>query len=342
MTGGDTSGIRPRAMEASPPHGPYDLAMRTVVTGAAGFIGSRLAERLLENGHAVLGIDRFSDFYDPERKRRSTERLASHEGFELAEGDLCEMALDDALGGVDVVFHLAAQPGVRTSWGSEFDIYLRDNVLATQRLLEAARQSGAGRVVFASSSSVYGDAEHYPTQEEATPRPISPYGVSKLAGEHLCRLYGRRFDLPVVALRYFTIFGPGQRPDMAFARFIDAALDGRPLEVFGDGQQRRDFTYVDDAVTATIAAGELGIPGEVYNLAGGSSASVLDVIAALEAALGRDLEVSHAPAAPGDVRQTGADTSKARRDLGFDPQFPLERGLRLQVEARAAGQVSSS
>jgi UDP-glucuronate 4-epimerase len=311
--------------------------MRTLVTGAAGFIGSRLAERLLDEGHAVRGIDRFSDFYEPARKRANADRLAGRDGFDLVEGDLCEIALDGALDGVEVVFHLAAQPGVRTSWGSEFDVYLHDNVLATQRLLEAARHGGVERVVFASSSSIYGDAERYPTSEESTPQPISPYGVTKLAGEHLCRLYGGQFGLHTVVLRYFTIFGPGQRPDMAFARFIEAALEGRPLEVFGDGRQERDFTYVDDAVAATIAAGERGGSGEVYNVAGGARASVLDVIDALHSALGRSLEARHEATAPGDVRQTGADTAKARRDLGFEPQVSLERGLRLQVEARTAG-----
>ena len=317
--------------------GIYDLAMRTLVTGAAGFIGSRLAERLLDEGHMVRGIDRFSDFYEPARKRANAERLSAREGFELVDGDICEIALGEALDGTEVVFHLAAQPGVRTSWGAEFDLYLRDNVLATQRLLEAARQGGVERVVFASSSSIYGDAESYPTSEDATPQPISPYGVTKLAGEHLCRLYGRQFGLSTVALRYFTIFGPGQRPDMAFARFIDAGLEGRPLEVFGDGRQERDFTYVDDAVAATVAAGERGTSGEVYNVAGGARASVLDVIEVLGSAFGRGLEVRHEGAAPGDVRQTGADTSKARRDLGFEPRVPLEAGLQLQVDARAAG-----
>jgi UDP-glucuronate 4-epimerase len=310
--------------------------MRAALTGTAGFIGSRLAELLLDAGHSVCGIDRLSDYYDPALKRGNLEQLSGREAFEPIAGDLNEIDLERTFDGVEVVFHLAAQPGVRASWGAEFDVYLRDNVLATQRVLEAARDAGVGRVVFTSSSSVYGEAERYPTSEGDPPRPISPYGVSKLTAEHLCRLYLRQFGVPTVTLRYFTIFGPGQRPDMAFSRFIDAALEDRPLTVLGDGLQSRDFTYVDDAVTATIAAATRGEPGEAYNVAGGAQTTVLDVIGHLKRLVGRSLEVRHQGAAAGDVRRTGADTAKARADLNYEPKTSLEQGLRLQLEARRA------
>ncbi|HEY8465715.1 MAG TPA: NAD-dependent epimerase/dehydratase family protein [Solirubrobacterales bacterium] len=309
--------------------------MRTVVTGAGGFIGSRLAARLLDEGHEVVGIDRLSDSYDPERKRAALRALEERPGFRALTGDLNELDLREVLAGADTVFHLAAQPGVRASWGSEFGIYLADNVHATQRLLEALSALGGGRLVFASSSSVYGDAKSYPTAETATPSPISPYGVTKLAAEHLCRMYARA-GVETVILRYFTIFGPGQRPDMAFARFIDAALEGRELEILGDGRQVRDFTYVDDAVAATIAAGEHGRPGEVYNVAGGTQASVLDVIEVLEELLNTPVKRRHLPAAAGDVQRTSADSSKARSELGFAPRVGLAEGLREQLAAHRA------
>ena len=229
-----------------------------LVTGAAGFIGSHLSERLLDDGVEVRGVDRFSDYYDVALKRANLALLESRPGFSFTEGDLNELDLAQLLDGVDVVFHLAAQPGVRASWGREFEIYLRDNLLATQRLLEESRSHELRRFVFASSSSIYGDAEHFPTKETDAPGPVSPYGVTKLAAEHLGRQYFKGFGVPTVALRYFTIFGPRQRPDMAFNRFISAGLDGEPIAVFGDGLQERDFTYVSDAVAATIAAGERG------------------------------------------------------------------------------------
>ena len=315
--------------------------MRTVVTGVAGFIGSRLAGKLLESGDSVLGVDRFSSYYDESLKRRNAEALQAHAGFELIEADLNAIELSPLLEDADVAFHLAAQPGVRVSWGAEFDVYVNDNVLATQRLLEAARETRLGRFVLASSSSVYGAAERFPVVESDAPRPISPYGVTKLAAEHLCRLYSARFSMPTVTLRYFTIFGPGQRPDMAFSRFIDAALEGRPVEVFGDGLQSREFTFVDDAVAATIAAIERGAPGAVYNIAGGAEATVLHAIETLGRLLEAEIQVRHLPAAPGDPRRTGADTSRARRDLGFAPQVSLEEGLARQVEAHRAAYARS-
>jgi nucleoside-diphosphate-sugar epimerase len=307
-----------------------------LVTGAAGFIGSHLAERLLADGTDLLAVDRLSDYYDVRLKRANLDALESHPGFTFVEGDLNRLDLDPLLDGVDVVFHLAAQPGVRASWGTEFQIYLDDNVLATQRLLEAARERELRRFVFASSSSIYGDAERFPTRESDTPSPVSPYGVTKLAGEQLCRLYFKGWGVPTVVLRYFTIFGPRQRPDMAFNRFIGAALDGEAIEVFGDGLQERDCTYVGDAVAATAAAGERGVPGQVYNVAGGNSATVADVIAILGRLLEREPTVEHRPAVVGDARRTGADTGKAREHLGYSPRTSLEEGLNSQLSSERA------
>lgn len=303
------------------------------MTGAAGFIGSHLAERLLSEEAEVRAVDRFSDYYDPGLKRGNLAELAAHERFEMLEGDLNALAADQLLDGVDVVYHLAGQPGVRASWGQEFELYFRDNVLSTQRLLEGARESPLERFVLASSSSIYGDAEAFPTAEAAMPAPVSPYGVTKLAAEHLARLYHRAHGLPTVALRYFTIFGPRQRPDMAFNRFVRAALTGEPLQVFGDGLQERDFTYVSDAVAGTIAAGSRGRPGSVLNIAGGNSATVLEVIEALEEIVGETITVEHQQAVAGDARKTGADTSAAQAQLGYEPQVDLREGLRRQFEA---------
>lgn len=307
--------------------------MRAIVTGAAGFIGSNLCASLLDAGEDVVGIDCLTDYYPPERKRANLEPLRGRARFELHEQDLCEVDLAAILQPGDLVFHLAAQPGVRRSWGSEFEVYTTQNVLATQRLLEAAREVGVARIVYASSSSIYGDAESYPTSELATPRPISPYGVTKLAGEHLCMLYQQKFEVPTVALRYFTVYGPGQRPDMAFSRFIDSALEGSPITVFGDGNQVRDFTFVGDVVRATIAAARVGTEGRVYNVAGGAETTVLEVIETLREVLGRPVEIDHRPPVPGDAWRTGADTARAREELGYEPTVSLQRGLELQVEA---------
>jgi UDP-glucuronate 4-epimerase len=311
--------------------------MTVLLTGAAGFIGSHLAEQLLADGVDVRGVDRFSNYYDPELKRGNLASLNGRDGFELVDGDLNQLSPDELLDGVEVIYHLAGQPGVRVSWGSDFEIYTRDNVLSTQRLLEACRERPIKRFVLASSSSIYGDAESFPTREDARPAPVSPYGLTKLAAEHLCRLYNRAFEIPTVALRYFTIFGPRQRPDMAFTRFIDAALTGGTIEVFGDGLQERDFTYVADAVAATIAAGEAGRPGGVYNVAGGNHATVADVLGILGELLDEAPEVTHKAPVIGDARKTGADTTRAREDLGYSPQTSLREGLARQVEEQRAG-----
>ncbi len=309
--------------------------MSVLITGVAGFIGSHLAERLVDSGESVVGTDGFTTYYDPTLKRRNIEDLARSERFRLVEGNLRDLELSGLLAGVDVVYHLAGQPGVRRSWGREFEIYLNENLLATQLLLEAVRDTDVRRFVFASSSSVYGDAERLPTCESDTPQPVSPYGVTKLACEHLCHLYFSRFGVPTVPLRYFTVFGPRQRPDMAFTRFIEAATEDREIEIFGDGLQSRDFTYVDDAVSATIAASSQGRPGEVYNVAGGSQATVLQVIEILGDLLGRNVSMRELPSVPGDVRHTGADITKAQRDLGYEPGTRLREGLAQQLSAQS-------
>jgi UDP-glucuronate 4-epimerase len=311
-------------------------AVRVVVTGAAGFVGSHLVEALRKRGDEVVGVDSFSPYYKPDRKRDNLANASADDGFTLVEADLNDLDLEALLEGVDIIYHLAGQPGVRASWGQEFDVYLNHNVLATQRLLEAAKRATLRRFVLASSSSVYGQAERFPTHESDPVRPISPYGVTKLAAEHLCRLYWTAFGVNCVMLRYFTIFGPRQRPDMAFSRFIAAALEEQPVTIIGDGGQSRDFTYVADAVTATIAAGEEGVSGRVYNVAGGCQATVLEVVETLERLLDRRLDRDHLDAVPGDPLKTGADVSAARSDLGYEPSVSLEEGLSRQLEhARA-------
>jgi UDP-glucuronate 4-epimerase len=306
---------------------------RAVVTGAAGFIGSHLTEQLLQRGIGVLGVDRLSDYYDPAVKAANLARFADDGDFTFLEADLTEVASPALLEGAGVVYHLAGQPGVRPSWGQSFEVYAADNLMATQALLEAAKEVSLDRLVYASSSSVYGNAERFPTSERDRPQPLSPYGVTKLAAEHLCHLYAKSYGVPAVSLRYFSVYGPRQRPDMGFHRFIRAATRGEAVRVFGDGGQTRDFTYVRDIVAATIAAGALGVPGEVYNVAGGSRTTVLEVLSLLEHLLGAPIGVEHEATARGDARDTSGDTSKAARDLGYAPSVSLEEGLAAQVEA---------
>jgi UDP-glucuronate 4-epimerase len=294
--------------------------VKYVVTGAAGFIGSHLSEALQLAGHEVAGIDAFTDYYDPARKEENAR------GFLVTRLDLAEEDLE--LAGVDGVLHLAGQPGVR-SFGPIFVDYVRRNVLATQRVFETAAAAGV-RVVFASTSSVYGEAETYPTPEDTPPQPISPYGVTKLACEHLARAYATSFDLDVVVLRYFTVYGPRQRPDMAFERLVGALAAGTPFELYGDGSQSRSFTYVADAVAATIAAMEGAPPGTTYNVGGGEEATMREAIAKLDRISGRRLDLRVGPPAPGDVRRTSADVSRIRADLGWEPHVGLEDGLREQ------------
>jgi nucleoside-diphosphate-sugar epimerase len=309
-------------------------AVTALVTGAAGFVGSTVAARLLADGHDVVGVDAFTDYYDPRVKRANLQRLA-HPRFRLVEADLTAADLAPLLADAELVFHQAGQPGVRASWGKAFERYTLDNVHATQRLLESAIDAPRlRRFVYASSSSVYGDAERYPTTETDLPRPISPYGVTKLAAEHLCTLYARTRGLPTVSLRYFTVYGPGQRPDMAFTRFCRAVHDGRPIEVYGSGEQVRDFTYVDDVVEANMRvalADAAAVPaGSVFNVAGGASTTVNEVLELLGRISGREVRVDRGPAVAGDVRRTGGETTALRRATGWDPKIGLEEGLTQQ------------
>ena len=306
-------------------------SVHALVTGAAGFIGSHLVERLLAEGARVTGVDCFTETYDPSLKRANLAGALAESRFRLLELDLATADLG-GLPEVQVVFHQAAQPGVRSSWGADFGVYVHRNVLATQRLLERYRTSTLERFVYASSSSVYGEAERYPTDESMLPRPFSPYGVTKLAGEHLALLYGRNFGLPVVALRYFTVYGPRQRPDMAFHRFCRALLAGEPLIVYGDGKQSRDFTFVSDAVEGNVRAWRHSAPQGVYNVGGGSQVELLEAIRLLAHALGVEAVLRFEPRAAGDPRRTRADASRLRAELGFAPTVAIEEGLAAEAE----------
>jgi nucleoside-diphosphate-sugar epimerase len=301
-----------------------------LITGVAGFIGSTLAERLVELGHQVSGVDRFSDYYPRAVKEQNLARLREASKFSFAEIDLASAPLAPHLEGVDVVFHQAAQAGVRASWGTSFESYVNDNVLATQRLLEAARAAGVKKVVYASSSSVYGDGVPLPMREDAVLHPFSPYGVTKLAAEHLAELYRQNFGLPTVSLRYFTVYGPRQRPDMGFHKFIEAMLDGRSIPVFGDGQQTRDFTFIADAVEANVLAMTSGALG-VFNVGGGSRVTLADVLDTLGEIVGAPAKIERRPTQAGDVRHTSAETSRAKQELGFAPKVALRDGLAAQV-----------
>jgi nucleoside-diphosphate-sugar epimerase len=296
--------------------------MKYVVTGAAGFIGSHLTEALLSRGHEVRAVDCFTDYYDAALKEQNAA------GLDVTRLDLADEDLD--LAGVDGVFHLAGQPGMR-SFGEVFEDYVTRNLLASRRVFETAAGAGV-RVVFASSSSVYGDAERYPTPETARPRPLSPYGITKIGCEQLAYAYGSSFGLDAVVLRYYTFYGPRQRPDMAFARIADALASGTSFELFGDGLQSRSFTYVADGVDATIAAMEIASAGAVYNVGGGREATMREAISILERVSGRSLELVEKPVAAGDMRRTAPDVTAIERDLGWRATTSLEDGLRAQWE----------
>ena len=308
-------------------------AVTVLVTGAAGFIGSHLAARLLDDGQDVIGLDSLTDYYDPSLKRKNLQPLAGHPRFRFEQLDLAEADLGTVVSDVSVVYHLAGQPGVRQSWGAAFPVYVRNNITATYRLLEAMRGSAA-RFVFASSSSIYGDADHYPTPEDALPLPISPYGVTKLSSEQLVMAYRRSTGLDARCVRYFTVYGPRQRPDMAFSRFISAALNGTAIDVYGDGNQVRDFTFVSDAVEATVRAAMVDDPGEaIFNVGGGSQVTVRRVLEVLGDILGESIHTRTHPPQAGDVRETGADLRRAASTLGWHPTVSLVEGLRAQVAA---------
>jgi UDP-glucose 4-epimerase len=304
--------------------------VKALVTGAAGFIGSHLSAALLDRGAAVTGIDCFTDYYPRPLKEANLATISHRKGFRFVEGALQGTDLKPLLEGVTHVFHLAAQAGVRKSWGRDFDVYTKNNVEASQRLLEALVGIRLERFVYASSSSVYGDNVALPMKEDSYLQPVSPYGVSKLAAEHLAHLYWVNHGIPAVSLRYFTVYGPRQRPDMGFQRFLSAVGRGEPIKVYGDGEQTRDFTFVADIVAATIAAATRGAPGRVYNIGGGSRVTLNHVLDLIRKVTGRPVEIQREPDQKGDMRHTYADTSAARQDLAFSPQVGLEEGLAQQ------------
>ena len=306
--------------------------MRCLVTGAAGFIGSHLSEALIREGHLVTGIDCFIDYYPRSLKEDNIKELKKNTQFSFIEKNLLDLDLKGIVSGVDCIFHQAAQAGVRASWGKDFTIYTENNIRATQELLEACIGAEIGRFVFASSSSVYGDSRNIPMQEDDTLYPVSPYGVSKMASEALCYLYWKNFSVPTVSLRYFTVYGPRQRPDMAFNRFIRAILDDREIGIYGDGEQTRDFTYIADIVKANILAFEKGKNGETYNIGGGSRVSVNDVLKTLETLSGKKLRITYQEFQKGDMRHTFADTDKAKKQLGYSPEITMERGLEKEYQ----------
>lgn len=315
---------------------PGERSERALVTGCAGFLGSHLSDRLLEAGTAVVGVDSFTDYYPRALKERNLAEARDHQLFELHERDIASDPLDDLLEGVDVIYHLAAQAGVRGSFGSGFDMYLQANVKATQRLLEAAVRAPVDAFVYASSSSVYGDAVSFPTGETTPRAPVSPYGMTKCATEDLAGVYHRNHGIRTVGLRYFTAYGPRQRPDMAFNRFIAAGLAGEPITILGDGLQVRDFTFVDDVIEATVSAAENGLDGSAYNVGGGTPVTLLAAVQIIEEQIGHPIEVRHRESARGDARQTSADTRRAHADLGFGASVQLEDGLARQLAWMAA------
>ncbi|MBW4668289.1 MAG: NAD-dependent epimerase/dehydratase family protein [Cyanomargarita calcarea GSE-NOS-MK-12-04C] len=302
---------------------------KSIVTGAAGFIGSHLAERLLKQGEEVIGIDEFNDYYDPLLKRKNIHHLEAYPNFRLIEADIQLLDWHPLLKGVDVVYHQAAQAGVRASWGQGFRSYTERNISATQILLEAAKDAQSlKRFVFASTSSVYGDAETLPTYESICPKPVSPYGITKLAAERLCGLYQKNFGVPFVGLRYFTVYGPRQRPDMAFHKFFKSVLQNEAIPVYGDGQQTRDFTFISDVVAANLAAAtEENAVGEIFNIGGGSRVVLTEVLDTMEEIVGKPIKRNHIEKAMGDARHTAADVSKAIKILGYQPQVSLREGL---------------
>jgi UDP-glucose 4-epimerase len=308
------------------------VGRKVIVTGAAGFIGSHLCDRLVERGDEVVGVDCFTDYYARGTKGRNVDAARGHAGLRLVDADLSEADLPALLGDASIVYHLAAQAGVRASWGREFELYLRHNVRATQRLLEALKGRSGVRLVFASTSSVYGKRAPLPTPEDATLQPNSPYGATKVTCEHLCALYAENWGLDYCSLRYFTVYGPRQRPDMGFHKFLRAILAGRPLDVYGDGGQSRDCTYVDDVVEATIRAGEVRARSRVFNVGGGSRRPLGEILETMQAIVGRRAVIRYAAPMEGDVPHTHADIGRSRAEFGYNPRTPVEEGLRREAE----------
>ncbi|MBD2465139.1 GDP-mannose 4,6-dehydratase [Oscillatoria sp. FACHB-1407] len=305
-----------------------------IVTGVAGFIGSHLVESLLSQGKTVIGIDQFNDYYDVALKRKNVSPFLSHPNFKLIENDIQAIDWNALLDGIEVIYHQAAQAGVRASWGNGFRAYTERNINATQIILEAAKDAKQlKRLVFASTSSVYGNAETMPTSETTCPQPVSPYGITKLAAERLCWLYYYNFNVPVTALRYFTVYGPRQRPDMAFHKFFKAVIEDQAIPIYGDGQQTRDFTFVSDAIAANLAAATAPEAiGEIFNVGGGSRVVLTEVLDTMEAIVGKPIKRNHVEKAMGDARHTSADVSKANKLIGYKPQVSLKEGLAREWE----------
>lgn len=306
--------------------------MKFIVTGAAGFIGSHLSERLVEKGDEVVGIDSFNDFYSREIKENNIKNLVNNRQFSLIKGDINKIDFSSIIKKTEAVFHLAAQAGVRSSWGENFTGYTRDNINATQKLLEESKKAGLNKFIYASSSSVYGDCPELPMKESSPCLPYSPYGVTKLAAENLCLLYYENYGLPCVSLRFFTVYGPRQRPDMAFHKFFKAALLKQPIKIYGDGNQTRDFTFISDIVEANIAAFHKGKPGEIYNVGGGERKTLKQVLKAIEKVTGKTLNICYESKQKGDVSHTLASIEKARSELSYHPGVALEEGLEAQWE----------
>lgn len=306
--------------------------MKSLITGVAGFIGSHLAEKLLASGHEVVGIDNFLDNYPRRFKEDNLSTFAHHPQFTFLAEDLLKADMTRLLGGVEYIFHLAGQPGVRSSWGKEFDRYTENNIQATQRLLETVKELNLAKFVYASTSSVYGDTDDLPMREDGRTRPVSPYGATKLAAEHLCYLYWQAFKVPTVALRFFTVYGPRQRPDMFFHIFMRALLRGEAVPLYDDGEQTRDFTYCADIVDGILRAAFYPGQGEVFNLGGGSEVSVLDAIALVEKIAGRKAKLTRFDRQKGDVRHTRARLDEARSKLNYAPHFDLAAGLAAEWE----------
>lgn len=306
--------------------------MTLLVTGVAGFIGSHLAERLLKEGFEIIGVDSFLDYYPKKTKENNLKGLINNPKFKFIEGDILNLNLNEILSRVKGVFHQAAIPGVRTSWGKSFNQYVENNILVTQVLLESSKDIKIKKFIYASSSSVYGDADELPIKETSPTNPVSPYGVSKLSGEHLATLYFKGYGIPTVSLRYFTVYGPRQRPDMGFHKFISAIILGREIEIFGTGEQTRDFTFIDDVVEANLQAFLRGKEGEVYNIGGGGRIGLSQAIRAIEEISGKKAHLKYTEPQRGDAKHTYADISKAKRDFGYNPKVDIYEGLKRHYE----------